>query len=165
MTLQCTWDTDTDLTASNLLDADHTAAVTIPTLLSNYDVPVDQGQTWQRVIREIPRQGERERRPASPGPVRYTAVWSQSTEGEVQVYGQTYEAYRARYDQLWRQGWRLKLLEVHMVAGQVLYTAAWHPSTEGEIQVYGWSYEDYRAKYDVLWHYGWRLKELAVYAA
>ena len=99
------------------------------------------------------------------GPAHYTAVWQPSTEGEIQVYGWTYEDYRAKYDELWPQGWRLKLLDVYVVNGQVLYTAVWQPSsTEGEIQVYGWTYEDYRAKYDELWRQGWRLKLLDVYA-
>ena len=154
------------LAVTNLSEAgknDGGAFVTIPTPLSNYDVSVDQGVSWQRVIRGIPKQGEWVRRPPSPGPVRYTAVWHQSTQGEVQVYGQSYEAYRAKYDELWKQGWRLKVLEVHVVAGQVRYTAAWHPSTEGEVQVYGQTYESYRAKYDELWKQGWRLKLLSVY--
>jgi hypothetical protein len=96
------------------------------------------------------------------GQVLYTAVWRPSTEGEIQVYGWKYEDYRARYDELWNQGWRLKLLNVYVVSGQVLYTAVWRPSTEGEIQVYGWKYEDYRAKYDELWNHGWRLQALLV---
>jgi hypothetical protein len=28
----------------------------------------------------------------------------------------TYEDYRAKYDELWPQGWRLKLLDVYVVA-------------------------------------------------
>jgi hypothetical protein len=95
--------------------------------------------------------------------VRYTAVWRPSTEGEIQVYGWKYEDYRAKYDELWQQGWRLKLLSIYVVNGQVRYTAVWRPGTEGEIQVYGWVYDDYRARYDVLWQQGWRLKLLDVY--
>lgn len=94
---------------------------------------------------------------------RYTAVWRPSTAGEIQVYGWTYAGFRAKYDELWPQGWRLKQLNVHVVNGQPRYTAVWKPSTEGEIQVYGWSYEDFRAKYDELWPQGWRLKLLSVY--
>lgn len=48
--------------------------------------------------------------PPSAG-VRYTAVWQQSTAGEIQVYGWTYDDYRAKYDELWKQGWRLKILQ------------------------------------------------------
>ena len=41
------------------------------------------------------------------GTPRYTAVWRPSTEGEIQVYGWTYQDYRAKYDGLWDRGWRL----------------------------------------------------------
>jgi hypothetical protein len=90
-------------------------------------------------------------------------VWRPSTEGEIQVYGWAYEDFRAKYDELWPQGWRLHLLNNYVVNGEVLYTAVWRPSTEGEIQVYGWAYEDFRAKYDELWPQGWRLHIVAIY--
>jgi hypothetical protein len=51
------------------------------------------------------------------------------TEGEIQVYDWTYQDYRTKYDQLWSQGWRLKLLTPYVVNNQVRYTAVWHPST------------------------------------
>ena len=96
--------------------------------------------------------------------VRYTAVWQQSTAGEIQVYGWTYEDYRKKYDELWKQGWRLKLIQPFVLSGdQVRYTAVWQQSTAGEIQVYGWGYQDYRAKYDELWSQGWRLKMLQTF--
>jgi murein DD-endopeptidase MepM/ murein hydrolase activator NlpD len=139
------------------------AFVTIPAPYSDYEASDDQGQSWHAVVRGIPRQGQWLRRPF-PGPVRYTAVWRPSSEGEIQVYGWAYQDYRNLYDQLWPQGWRLKLLSVYVVNGQVRYTAVWRPSSEGEIQVYGWTYGDYCAKYDVLWQYGWRLKLLDPYA-
>jgi hypothetical protein len=81
-------------------------------------------------------------------------------EDEIQVYGWIYEDYKAFYDELWVQGWRLKLLSPYVLNDEVRYTAVWQPSIEGEIQVYGWSYEDYRAEYDKLWVQGWRLKLL-----
>ena len=134
--------------------------VTVPAPMCNYEVSDDQGQTWREVIRGIPSNGQWVRRPVVDTPVRYTAVWHPSTAGEIQVYGWTYEDYRAKYDELWPQGLRLNLLSVYVVDGQVRYTAVWHPSTAGEIQVYGWTYEDYRAKYDAVWDVGWRLKLL-----
>lgn len=91
------------------------------------------------------------------------AVWQQSNEDEIQVYGASYDEYRKRYDVLWPQGWRLHLLENHVVANQVLYTAVWHRSTSAESQVYGWKYEDFRKKYDQLWPNGWRLSILNNY--
>ena len=66
--------------------------------------------------------------------VYYTAVFRPSTEGEIQVYGYTYQDYRAKYDQLWNQGWRLKFLLPYVVNGQVAYTAAFRPATNGEVQ-------------------------------
>jgi polyglycine hydrolase-like protein len=93
----------------------------------------------------------------------YTAVWRPSTQGEIQVYGWKYADYRAKYDELWNQGWRLKLLSVYVIGGEPSYTAAWRPSTEGEYQVYGWPYEDLRPYYDVKWMLGWRLKLIDAY--
>jgi hypothetical protein len=140
-----------------------TGFVTVPAPLCNYEVSNDSGRTWQPVIRGIPTQGQWIRRPIPVTPLRYTAVWRPSTDGEIQVYGWTYEDYRAKYDELWPQGWRLKLLEVYMDGGIPRYTAVWQPSIEGEIQVYGWTYEDYRATYDGLWDRGWRLSQLVSY--
>jgi hypothetical protein len=94
---------------------------------------------------------------------RFFAVWKQSSRSEIQVYSVPYQAYRARYDELWPQGWRLRLLNVSVIRGQVRYTAVWGKSTSSEIQVYGWKYEDYRAKYDELWPQGWRLHILQPY--
>jgi hypothetical protein len=94
---------------------------------------------------------------------RYSAVWRPAPSEEIQVYGWKYEDFRAKYDELWPQGWRLHLLNNYVVNGEVLYTAVWRPSTEGEIQVYGWTYEDFRAKYDELWPQGWRLHIVAIY--
>jgi hypothetical protein len=91
----------------------------------------------------------------------YTAVWQPSMEGEIQLYGWTYEDYRAKYDELWEQGWRLKLLNPYVIDNSVRYTAVFRPSTKGEIRLYGWAYEDYRAEYDKLWEQGWRLKLLS----
>jgi len=100
---------------------------------------------------------------AEGGPQRYTAVFRKQNSGEIQAYGWSYEAYRAKYDDLWGKGWRLKLLQPYVVEGQVRYNAVWQPSTEGEIQVYGYTYSDYRAKYDDLWGKGWRLKLIQPY--
>ncbi|WP_373524934.1 M12 family metallopeptidase [Nostoc sp.] len=51
------------------------------------------------------------------GQVLYTAVWRPSTSGdtlgEIQVYDWLYVDFRKEYDELWNQGWRLKLLDVH----------------------------------------------------
>jgi hypothetical protein len=93
----------------------------------------------------------------------FYGVWNPSEESEIQVYDWLYADIRAKYDELWPKGWRLKLLSPYVINGQVRYAAAWKPSTEGEIQVYDWLYTDVRAKYDELWPNGWRLKLLSPY--
>jgi hypothetical protein len=139
------------------------AFVTIPAPFCNYEYSIDQGATWTHVIRGIPQQGQWVRRALSISPARFSAVWCRSTEREIQVYDWAYKDLRAKYDELWPKGWRLKLLSPYVVGGQARYAAVWKPGTEGEIQVYDWALKDVRAKYDELWPKGWRLKILAPY--
>ena len=80
-----------------------------------------------------------------------------STVGEYQIYGATNAAFKARYDELWPDGWRLKLVSTYNDGGPRI-TAAWRQTNEPEYWVYGWEYADLRARYDVLWQQGWRLK-------
>jgi hypothetical protein len=101
--------------------------------------------------------------PAPSVPGSFSAVWTRDDAPEIQVYGWTYAAYRAKYDQLWNQGWRLDQLQPYVVNGAVRYNAVWRQSNEGEIQVYGKTYDAFRAKYDELWPQGWRLKILQPY--
>lgn len=96
--------------------------------------------------------------------VRYNAVWELNWSGEIQVYGWAYSDLQNLYNQLWGEGWRIKILNSYVLTGdQVLYNAVWQQSTAGEIQVYGWAYSDYRNFYDQLWNDGWRLKTLDTY--
>jgi hypothetical protein len=139
------------------------AFVTIPAPFCNYEYSDDQGTSWKHVIRGTPLEGQWVRHADSTGPVRFSAVWRKSTEGEIQVYDWPQKDLRAKYDKLWPQDWRLKILAPYVVNGQVLFAAVWKSSTEGEIQVYDWAYKDVRAKYDELWPQGWRLKILAPY--
>ena len=98
------------------------------------------------------------------GQMVYSAVWRKlGNVAEKQVYGWSYDDYRAKYDELWKDGWRLHLLEPFMKDGKVKYTAVWRKTGGGEIQVYGWKYADYRKKYDDLWGKGWRLHRLENY--
>src|SRR3954447_22711032 len=93
----------------------------------------------------------------------YNAVWRPGTDAEIQVYGSAYSDFRAKYDELWPQGWRLHILQTYVKNGQVLYNAVWRPGAAGEVQVYGWAYADLRTKYDSLWPQGWRLEVLQSY--
>ncbi|MEM9004751.1 MAG: M12 family metallopeptidase [Cyanobacteria bacterium P01_F01_bin.86] len=92
--------------------------------------------------------------------VRYNAVWykSRSSIGEIQIYGWKYQDFRAKYDELWPQGWRLHILKNYVIKNQVFYTAVWRRSKRAEIQVYDWKDQDLRAKANELWPQGWRLR-------
>jgi hypothetical protein len=86
-----------------------------------------------------------------------TAVWEPGSGEEVQVFDRKLADFRAKYDGLWKDGWRLHLLETRVDAGVPLYSAVWRKADTGEIQVYGWALADFRKKYDELWGKGWRL--------
>lgn len=137
--------------------------VTIPAPFCNYEYSEDQGTTWHQVIRGIPLEGQWVRQAVSNSPVRFSAVWRRSTEGEIQVYDWSQKDMRTKYDEIWPKDWRLKMLKPYVVNGQVRFAAVWRPSTEDEIQVYDWTLKDMRAKYDELWPKGWRLKMLEPY--
>jgi murein DD-endopeptidase MepM/ murein hydrolase activator NlpD len=147
-------------TVANMRDGT-SGFVTFPVAFSNYEVR-DTNGNWNRVLKGIPQAGQVIRVPSDPT-ARYNAVWRPSATPEIQVEGWKYQDYRAAYDQLWPQGWRLHILQSYVLNGQVLYNAVWRPGTSGEIQVYGWKYQDFRNKYDQLWPQGWRLHILQSY--
>jgi hypothetical protein len=135
--------------------------VTYPIAFSNYEVR-DAAGNWKRVVRGMPKAGEVIRKPLDPT-ARYNAVWRPGTTREIKVEGVAYDAYRAAYDKLWPQGWRLYSLQPYANGSQVLYNAIWRPGTTGETHIYGASYEEYRSTYDELWPQGWRLFLLEPY--
>jgi hypothetical protein len=64
------------------------------------------------------------------GTVSYNAVWRPATHGEIQVYGNTYADYRARYNTLWTEGWRLYSLTTYVLPGNdVRYDAVFRQGT------------------------------------
>ncbi len=93
---------------------------------------------------------------------RYTAVWQPGTTDEVQQHEVPYAVFRAQYDELWPQGWRLKSLSI-LYDGRPLYTTVWEQSAKPEMHVYGVSLSAYQAKHDELTSLGWRLKFLIPY--
>jgi len=100
----------------------------------------------------------------SSGQVLYNAVWRPAGNiGEIHLLGVTYGTYRARYDQLWPQNWRLYILQSYVLNGQVYYNTVWRPGNEREIQDYGVTYAQYRSHYDQYWQQGWRLYSLQSY--
>jgi predicted Rdx family selenoprotein len=137
--------------------------VTIAFPFCNYEYSDDSGATWHHAIRGYLKKDQWVRSPAPKSPVRYTAAWTPNTTGEYHTYDVPYATYRARYDVLWPQGWRLHTLSSVVVNGVSLYTAVWRPGTGGEFQIYDVPYAQYRARYDELWPQGWRLKLLTRY--
>jgi hypothetical protein len=101
----------------------------------------------------------------SSGEVLYNAVWRPGgNTPEIQVYGYTYADYRAEYDKLFPENWRLYILQSYVMPnGDVLYNAVFRPGNLGEIQVYGYTYADYRAEYNTHYPDGWRLYILQSY--
>ena len=84
---------------------------------------------------------------------------------EIQVYGWTYADYRAEYNTLFPEGWRLYSLQSYVLSdGNVLYNAVWRPTgNTGEEQLYGVTYAQFRSTYNTLFPEGWRLYILQSY--
>jgi hypothetical protein len=101
----------------------------------------------------------------SNGDVRYNAVWRPGgNTGEIQVYGYTYADYRAEYDKIFPEGWRLYILQTYVLPnGDVLYNAVFRPGNLGEEQLYGVTYATFRSTYNTLYAEGWRLYILQSY--
>ena len=94
---------------------------------------------------------------------RVTAVWRKGSHDELQVHGWSYENYRARYARIWKDGYRLHLLDTAVVGGAVEYTAVWRKGAAAETQAYGFSLTDFKKKNDRLSSEGWRLHLLSSY--
>src|ERR1035438_10024107 len=84
---------------------------------------------------------------------------------ELQVYGWTYADYRAKYNKLFPEGWRLYSLQSYVLSnGDVRYNAVWRPAgNTAEEQLYGVTYAQYRSTYNSLFPEGWRLYILQSY--
>ncbi len=84
---------------------------------------------------------------------------------EIQAYGWTYADYKAEYDSLWPDGWRLYSLQSYVLSnGNVLYNAVWRPTgNTSEEQLYGVTYSQFRSTYNTLYPEGWRLYILQSY--
>jgi hypothetical protein len=61
--------------------------------------------------------------------VLHDIVWRPGTHNEKAVYGWTYADYRAKYDDLFQQGWRLYILNAYVLHGEVRYDAVWRLGT------------------------------------
>ncbi|HEV8426520.1 MAG TPA: peptidoglycan DD-metalloendopeptidase family protein [Pyrinomonadaceae bacterium] len=134
---------------------------TMPAAFSNYEAEIDGD--WKLIIRGIPQSNQRVRRPLDEGPIRYTAVWQRGTGAEIQMYGVTYEQYRAKYDSIWNDNWRLALLETVGVDDRARYTAVWRPTGGSEFQLYGATKAELEAENDKRHSDGWRIDLLTSY--
>jgi murein DD-endopeptidase MepM/ murein hydrolase activator NlpD len=135
--------------------------ITMPAAFSNYEAEVDGD--WKLMIRGIPQTDQRVRRPPDEGPIRFTAAWQRDTGPEIQIYGVPYEQYRAKYDSIWNDGWRLTILEAVGVDDHARYTAVWRPTGGGEFQLYGVTSAQLAAEYDTRRLNGWRIDLLTSY--
>ena len=145
-------------TASLEVVLTHWAGVIEPTVAARQLAALDVksgGRLSLRMLSEPLEDSDAEARPDC-----HSAVWQRSDEAEVQLTDATYAEFRARYDGLWGQGWRLKALSNTVVNGETRYNATWHPSNDGEVQLYEATFQDYSARYNELWDQGWRLKLL-----
>jgi hypothetical protein len=82
------------------------------------------------------------------GTRRYDAVWRPMTvTGEYELYNVDYATFQAEYNTLWKQNYRIALLNTYVVNGATRYDAIWRPGSNGEIQLYGLSSADFKTQY------------------
>ncbi len=95
-------------------------AVTLAQLKSDYSDLRKQG--WRLYILQA--------YVLSNGNVRYNAVWHPGTHPEIEMYEANYTDYRAKYDTLYQEGWRLYILQTYVLNnGDVQYNAVWRKGT------------------------------------
>jgi len=93
----------------------------------------------------------------------YDAVWRPGTSGEFQHYGLKLSDLQKTYDGLWKQNYRIYLLNSYEENGQRLYDAVFRPGTSGEYQFYGLAGADLQKTYDGLWKQNYRIYLLNTY--
>ncbi|MBM7865579.1 hypothetical protein GTO89_02130 [Heliobacterium gestii] len=79
---------------------------------------------------------------------------------EKRIFGSFYHDYRAKYDDLWNQGWQLHILDTHTEKDMLLYSAVWRKDRQRETQLYELQPQELRKQYDELHGQGWRLQQL-----
>ncbi|RUS27947.1 hypothetical protein BC938DRAFT_482536 [Jimgerdemannia flammicorona] len=91
--------------------------------------------------------------------VYFSAVWRKPmiSVDEVRVFGWKFNNFKAKYDAIRPQNWRLHILDTYVVNDEVFYSAVWRRSDATEIQVYSVNLETYTAKYTALWPLGYQL--------
>lgn len=94
------------------------------------------------------------------GEPRYTAVWRPGVTPELVLHQLSQDVFQARYERLWIEGWRLKLLAPYAERGHPRFTAAWTRSSSAEITMPATTRADLEARYPTLSAQGWRLRFL-----
>lgn len=94
----------------------------------------------------------------------FSGIFKRTYAQEVRLHSVDYATYRAKYDALWGQGWRLKELDVRQ-SGQIYieYSAVWIKSTVSEIQYYGITEAQFKSITADKWSQGWRIFLIANY--
>ncbi len=95
-------------------------------------------------------------------PDKYNAVFVQKSEDEIQVYNWKYDDFKKKYDEIWKNGYRLHQLISKSNGTDILYSAIWHKGSYDEIQVYGWKLVDFYKKNEELSKNGMYLSDFDV---
>jgi hypothetical protein len=99
--------------------------------------------------------------PPAPGPERFNAVWTKSTEERPAVWGWARAHLDGKAQELAAQGFRLQDLNAFVLPGQgERFNAIWVKSQEERPAVWGWARTDFEAKAQELARKGFRLMML-----
>lgn len=92
----------------------------------------------------------------------YNAVFVQSGIDEIQIYDWKFDDYKKKYDELWKQNYRLKQFSSRIKGTETLYSAVFKKGAEDEIQVYHWSAQDFYKKHIELSKAGMYLEDFDI---
>ena len=79
------------------------------------------------------------------------------------MYGQRYVDFQKSYDELWKDGWRIHLLQNYRVDNELFFNATWRKGQAGEVQWYGLTVNTFGPKWQELAKTGWRIRLLDTY--
>lgn len=92
----------------------------------------------------------------------YNAVFVQKQEDEIQVTHWKMDDFKKKYDEIWKNGYRLHQLITKSNGTELLVSAVWHKGNYEEIQVYGWKLIDFYKKNAELTKNGMYLQDFDV---
>ncbi|WP_293901976.1 T9SS type A sorting domain-containing protein [Sporocytophaga sp.] len=97
-------------------------------------------------------------------PYQTSGLFTKPNVAEVRLLNVSYSTYRAKYDALWADGWRLHDLNVSQIARSTVYSAVWRKANVGEYQIYGADWNTFINYYNPKFAQGWRINTIASYA-